>query len=355
MADHLEDVLQAIEPRDATTEALARQRLNQLTMPHWALGRLMDLAVDLAGMTRRLRPPVTRRTIVTMAADHGVAAEGVSQYPREVTSQMGRNFAAGGAGINALARVGQARLVIVDMGVAAELSDLVDQDKILDRRVREGTDSILRGAAMTPAEARACVEVGMGLATDLGESTDVFGTGDMGIGNTTASAAIAAALTGASPEDVTGRGTGIDEERWVHKKDVVEQALHVNQPNPSDGMDVLGKVGGFEIGGLAGLILGSAALHKPIVIDGFISTAAALVAHCLCPISAEYMIFAHRSAEAGHAAMHHHLGREPLLDLGLRLGEGTGAALAMPLVDAAARILSEVSTFAEAAVSGSGG
>jgi len=241
------------------------------------------------------------------------------------------------------------------MGVAAELSDLVDQDKILDRRVREGTDSILRGAAMTPAEARACVEVGMGLATDLGESTDVFGTGDMGIGNTTASAAIAAALTGASPEDVTGRGTGIDEERWVHKKDVVEQALHVNQPNPSDGMDVLGKVGGFEIGGLAGLILGSAALHKPIVIDGFISTAAALVAHCLCPISAEYMIFAHRSAEAGHAAMHHHLGREPLLDLGLRLGEGTGAALAMPLVDAAARILSEVSTFAEAAVSGSGG
>jgi len=208
---------------------------------------------------------------------------------------------------------------------------------------------------MTPAEARACVEVGMGLATDLGESTDVFGTGDMGIGNTTASAAIAAALTGASPEDVTGRGTGIDEERWVHKKDVVEQALHVNQPNPSDGMDVLGKVGGFEIGGLAGLILGSAALHKPIVIDGFISTAAALVAHCLCPISAEYMIFAHRSAEAGHAAMHHHLGREPLLDLGLRLGEGTGAALAMPLVDAAARILSEVSTFAEAAVSGSGG
>ncbi|MBI2506188.1 MAG: nicotinate-nucleotide--dimethylbenzimidazole phosphoribosyltransferase [Candidatus Latescibacteria bacterium] len=347
----LETTTAQIVPQDASWRTTARGRLEQLTMPYWALGRLMDLAEDLAGITRSMQPPVTRRVIVTMASDHGVAAEGVSQYPQEVTAQMVHNFAQGGAGINALAQVGRARLVVVDMGVLGDLSPLVRAGKILSRRMGPGTRNIAHGPAMEREEAVRCLEAGIMIAQELGPSVDLFGTGDMGIGNTTPSSAIAAVFSGRPAIEVTGRGTGIDEARLGWKSSIVQQALDLNRPDPADGLDVLAKVGGFEIGGIAGLILGAAAQRKPVIVDGFISTAGALIAHALAPGAADYMIAAHRSAERGHRLMLDYLGKHPLLDLDLRLGEGTGAALAMPLIEAAARLLSEVSTFAEAAVS----
>ncbi len=347
----LDSTIAQVIPQDSDTRAEAKARLEQLTMPYWALGRLMDLAEDLAGMTRSMPPPVHRKVVAILAADHGVTAEGVSKYPQVVTSQMVHNFVNGGAGINALARLAGARVVVVDMGVAGDLSGLVEAGEILSKRIGAGTKNIAHGPAMSHQEAVRCTEAGIELARDLGPSTDLFATGDMGIGNTTASAAIIATITGRSVGEVTGRGTGLDDDQLRHKMMVIEQCLDVNQPNPADGLDVLAKVGGFEIGGIAGFILGAAAMHKPILIDGIASTAAALIAQCLAPQVTEYVISAHRSAERGHDAALEHLGKRPLLDLDLRLGEGTGAALAMNLVEAAVRILTEVATFEEAAVS----
>ena len=347
----LATTLQHIQPHDAAARTQARARLDQLTMPHWALGRVMDLAVDLAGMTGSIRPPVARKAIVTMAGDHGVVAEGVSKYPQEVTPQMVHNFVAGGAGINALARLAGARVLVVDMGVAGDLSALAAAGKIVSKRVAAGTANIARGPAMTREQAVRSIEAGIEIADSLAAEIDVLGTGDMGIGNTTPSTAIVAAITGAGVARVTGRGTGIDDGQLTRKVAVIEMALRINRPDPRDGLDVLAKVGGFEIGGIAGLILGAAARRKPVVIDGFISTAGALIAHALCPAVNDYVIAAHRSVEVGHGLMQEFLGKRPLLDLGLRLGEGTGAALAMNLVEAAARVLTEVATFEEAAVS----
>jgi nicotinate-nucleotide--dimethylbenzimidazole phosphoribosyltransferase len=347
----LQATISAIVPPDAEYRAKARARLDQLTMPHWALGRLMDLAEELAGMTRSLRPPVARRSIVTMAADHGVAGAGVSKYPQEVTAQMVHNFVKGGAGINALARVAGARVTVVDMGVAADLSGLAAGGQLMSKRIGPGTRNMADGPAMSREEAIRCIEAGIAIAHELAPSTDLFGTGDMGIGNTTPSSAIVACLTGSDVEEATGRGTGIDEEQFQHKVEVIRKALAVNRPHPDDALDVLAKIGGFEIGGIAGLILGAAALQRPVVVDGFISSAGALIARSLARESAGYMIAAHRSCEQGHRLALTHLGKRPLLDLDLRLGEGTGAALAMPLVEAAARLLTDVATFGEAAVS----
>jgi nicotinate-nucleotide--dimethylbenzimidazole phosphoribosyltransferase len=347
----LERTVQRIEPQDATCRAAAHARLEQLTMPYWALGRLMDLAEDLAGMTRSLRPPLGRKVVVTMAGDHGVVAAGVSKYPQEVTPQMVYNFANGGAGINALARLAGARVVVVDLGVAADLSELAAKNLIVSKRVGPGTANIAVGPAMSREQAVRSIEAGIEIAHDLAASTDLFGTGDMGIGNTTPSAAIVAAITGCTVAQVTGRGTGIDDAQLQRKIAVVQQALSINKPNAGDGLDVLAKIGGFEIGGIAGLILGAASLRKPILVDGFISTAAALIAYALEPKCGEYIIAAHRSVEQGHRVALQHLGKQPLLELDLRLGEGTGAALAMHLVEAAARLLTDVSTFEEASVS----
>ena len=347
----LEETIAAVEPADDQCRARARARLEKLTMPHWAMGRLMDLARDLAAMTRSMEPPTARRAVVTMAADHGVVDEGVSKYPQEVTAQMVANFVAGGAGINACARVANARVIVVDMGVAQDLGELARAGSIVSERVGAGTQNIARGPAMSREDAARSVEAGARIAGELARDTDLIGTGEMGIGNTTPSAAVGAALTGNSPKEMTGRGTGIDDEALERKVEIVARALEVNKPEASDGLDVLSKVGGFEIGGIAGLILGAAAARRPVLVDGFISTAGALVAHALCPAAADYMIAAHRSVERGHALMLKHLGKEPLLTLDLRLGEGTGAALAMPLVEAAARLLTDVSTFEEAAVS----
>ena len=347
----LHTTLTRIAPQDDAWRTTARQRLDQLIMPHWALGRLMDLAVDLAGMTRSLRPSTARKTIVTMAGDHGVAAEGVSKYPQEVTRQMIYGFVGGMAGISALARLAGARVIVVDMGVAADLGALAKAGKIIDKKIAPGTANIAAGPAMPREHAVRALEAGIQVVDELAESTDVFGTGDMGIANTTPSTAVLAALTGLPVAELAGRGTGIDDGQLARKVTVVEKALALNRPDPHDALDVLAKVGGYEIGGIAGVVLGAAARRKPVVVDGFISTAGALLAHVLCPAASQYVIAAHRSAEPGHRAMHARLGKEPLLDLGLRLGEGTGAALAMNLVDAAERILTEVATFEEAHVS----
>ncbi|MDY0351308.1 MAG: nicotinate-nucleotide--dimethylbenzimidazole phosphoribosyltransferase [Desulfobulbaceae bacterium] len=350
--NYLEEVYRRIFPQDTTAREQAVARLEQLTMPHWALGDLMDLAVDLAGMTRTLRPPVDRKKIVVMVGDHGVTDEGVSRYPREVTAQMVRNFVAGGAGINALARQVGAGVVVADVGTAADLGDLARTGTIISRKIGMGTANMAAGPAMSRTHAVLAVEAGIDIAESLAPDTDIFGTGDMGIGNTTPSSAIAAVMSGLDVSLLTGKGTGLDDRQLQHKITVIQRAIEVNQPDPGDPMDVLAKVGGYEIGAIAGLILGAAAHRKPVVVDGFISTAGALIAYGLEPFVRDYIICSHRSVEPGHRFMHERLGARPLLDLNLRLGEGTGAALAMHLVDAAVRILTEVATFSEAGVTG---
>lgn len=347
----LKSTIDNILPQDTRTRAKARERLDQLTMPHWALGRLMDLAEELAGMTNSLKPPVARKTIVVMAGDHGVVNAGVSKYPQEVTVQMVHNFVRGGAGINALARLAGARVVIVDMGVAGDMSDLVAKGLIMSKRIMGGTKNIAESQAMTRDEAVRCLESGIEVALELASSTDVFGTGDMGIGNTTPSSAIVSVFSGSTAAEVTGRGTGIDDSQLLHKVSVIEKAIMFNKPDSKDPIDVLAKVGGFEIGGIAGLILGAASLRKPVLVDGFISTAGALIAGGLAPVAKDYMIASHRSMEHGHKIALAALGKKPLLDLDMRLGEGTGAALSMNLVEAAYRIITEVATFDQAAVS----
>jgi len=348
----LEDTVRRIEPADAAWRSKARERIDDLTMPKGALGRLLELAEDLAAMTRTLRPPVDRKAILTMAGDHGVVAEGVSLYPQEVTAQMVCNFVAGGAGINVLARLAGAKVLAVDMGVAADLSELAETEDILDKKVRPGTDNIARGPAMTREEAMRAIEGGIEAVHHVAQKgLDVLGTGDMGIGNTTPSSAIVAAITRRPVREVTGRGTGLDDDALNHKVRVIERAIDMNRPDPDDPLDVLAKVGGFEIGGLAGAVLGAAAQRIPVIIDGLISSAGALIATELAPQAKGYVIASHQSVEIGHRAIHEHMGVRPYLDLELRLGEGTGAALAMYLVDAAVKILTEMATFSEAGVS----
>ena len=348
----LDATFRKIFPQDYACRQQAKARLDQLTMPHWALGDLMDLAIDLAGMTRSLSPPVARKKVVVMVGDHGVTAEGVSQYPAEVTTQMVHNFIRGRAGINALARQAGAEVCVVDVGARDDFAELIRDNKILAKKIGRGTANMVYGPAMTRTHAVLAVEAGIEVANLLAEEVDIFGTGEMGIGNTTPSTAIAAVFTGKKVEELTGRGTGIDDERLRHKVAVIEKALARNRPDPKDGMDVLAKVGGFEIGALAGLILGAAAHKKPVIVDGFIATAGAMIAYSLEPFVRDYLICAHRSMEPGHGALLAKLQCRPLLDLNLRLGEGTGAALAMNLVDAAVAILTEVATFTEAGVSG---
>ena len=348
----LERTLKEIYPQDTEYRSRAQERLDQLALPHWALGDLMDLSIDLAGITRSMNPPVTKKAIITMAGDHGVVEEGVSKFPQEVTPQMVYNFVNGGAGINALAKQAGAEVVVVDMGVAADLTELARHGKIINKKVGLGTDNIAKGPAMSIAMATRAVESGIDVVNDLADRIDVFGTGDMGIGNTTPSTAIAAVITGKSIKELTGRGTGLDDEQLIHKQGVIKTILEQNKPDPKNGLDILMKVGGFEIGGIAGVIIGAAAKRKPVVVDGFISSAGALIAMAIEPFVKDYIICAHRSMEPGHAAMQEKVGCRPLLDLNMRLGEGTGAAIAMNLVEAAVAVLTEVATFEEAAVAG---
>ncbi len=350
----LSETLNKITTADDTYRQQATSYIETLTMPHWALGMILDLAVDLCGMTRSMQPPVKNKRLVVFAGDHGVVHDGVSQQPQAVTTQMMMNFANGGAGVNIMSRNCGAEVTVVDMGAVNPVPEYYADGKILDRRIAPGTASMMHGPAMSREQAVQAIETGIQIAFDFGPETDIFGAGEMGIGNTTPSSAIVAVLTGIPVKDLTGRGAGLPEKQLPRKVEVIETAIRVNQPDPQDGLDILAKVGGFEIGAIAGLILGAAAQRKPMVIDGFISTAGALIAQVLCPASTDYMIAAHRSQEPGHIAMLNKLGKEGLLDLKMRLGEGSGAALAMHLTDAAYRVMTEMATFDKAAVAAEG-
>ena len=346
---NIAELIASIQSPDINAMEAARQRQNVLTKPQGSLGRLEELSIQVAGITGASLPRLERKVILVMAGDHGVVAEGVSAYPQEVTPQMVLNFLYGGAAINVLARHAGAQVVIVDMGVAAELPD---HPALVRRKLAPGTANIAREPAMSREQAIQAVLTGAQLAQEyLLPGASLLATGDMGIGNTTPSAAIAVALTGLAVEEIAGRGTGVDDQGWQRKVQAIRSALQTNRPNPEDGLDVLAKVGGFEIGGLAGAILGAAACHCPVVVDGFISTAAAMIAACLAPQVRPYLIAAHTSQERGHQRMMEWLGIRPLLDLQMRLGEGSGAALALPVVEAACKTLVEMATFSEAGVS----
>lgn len=341
--------LDAIVPPDGEMGVLAQRRLDQLTKPPGSLGRLEELARDLCLMTGQCPPPVRHAVIFTLAGDHGVVAEGVSAYPQVVTAQMVENFLNGGAAVNVLARHVGARVVVADFGIAGPV---MDRPGLQQRRVASGTANLARGPALTRGQALAALEAGAALVEDeRPRGLDLIGTGEMGIGNTTAASAVTAAITGLAAEVVTGRGTGVDDATWRRKADVVARGLDVNRPDADDGLDVLIKVGGLEIAGLVGVILAGAARRIPVVLDGFIAGAAALAAVALKPEARHYLIAAHRSVEPGHRHVLAALGLTPYLDLGMRLGEGTGAALGIGLARAAAALLSEMATFKSAGVS----
>ncbi len=347
----LDGVLARIEPVDPRAQQAAALRQERLTKPSGSLGRLEELSIQLAGIFRTERPTIRGKVIIVAAADHGVVAKGVTGYPQEVTAQMVLNFLAGGAAINVIARTANVGLVIVDAGVAIPLPEHPDLRGV---GTGHGTADMTEGPAMSRAQAEQCVNAGVALALEVAESgADIIGAGEMGIGNTTATSAITAVLTGSPPGETTGRGTGRNNKELAHKVTVVEQALEVNRPDPADGLDVLTKVGGFEMGVLAGAVLGGALARRVVVLDGFVSTTAGLIAHSLCPHVSGYIVASHLSVEPGHRIALSHMGLHPLLDLGMRLGEGTGAVLAMGLIEAAAACLAEMATFDEAGVSGS--
>jgi nicotinate-nucleotide--dimethylbenzimidazole phosphoribosyltransferase len=345
----IEKLIAQIKPLDQAAMQAARSRQQSLTKPPGSLGRLEQLSIQVAGITGDPRPILKRKVVMVMAGDHGVVAEGVSAFPQEVTAQMVANFLHGGAAINVLSRHVCARVVVVDMGVG---SDLPAHPNLVNLKVAYGTQNIAHRPAMTHDQALLCLESGAQVCLDqVASGLDMLATGDMGIGNTTPSAAIAVAITGRPVAEIAGRGTGVDDQGLERKIQAIQRALQVNQPNPADGLDILAKLGGFEIGGLAGAILAAAANRRPVVIDGFISSAAAMIAVILAPLARDYLIAAHTSMEHGHHIMMEWLGVAPLLDLQMRLGEGTGAALAMSLVEAACKTLDEMATFSEAGVS----
>jgi nicotinate-nucleotide--dimethylbenzimidazole phosphoribosyltransferase len=342
------ELAKAILPLDRTAIEQATARQLQLTKPTGSLGRLEAIAIQMAGITGEVLPIVPLKAVVVMAADHGVTAEGVSAYPAAVTPQMVSNFLHGGAAINALSRQAGAEVLVVDIGVAAELT----HPHLLSRKVRMGTANMAHGPAMTREEALQATAVGIEALESLAKrGVDLLAIGEMGIGNTTAASAITASLTGVSVELVTGRGTGLNDEQLAHKVHVIKRALIRNKPDANDPIDVLTKVGGLEIAGLVGVIIAAAARRVPVILDGFISGAAALVAFGLNPAVRDYLFAGHVSVERGHQVILEKMGLSPLLDLELRLGEGTGAVLAMHIIEAALRTHGEMATFAEAGVS----
>jgi len=342
----LERLIASVVVPDERLAETARRRLDSLTKPRGSLGRLEELAVRVVVITGNPLPRVDAPVIFTLAGDHGVATEGVSAYPQAVTAQMVENFARGAAGVNVLARHVGARVVVADLGVAAPLAGHAG---IVERRIAPGTRSITKGPAMTREEAVRAIAEGAALVEAA--APDCVGTGEMGIGNTTAASALTAALTGGDPAMVTGRGTGVPDDVWVRKVEAVRLALAVNRPDAGDALGVLAAVGGFEIAGLVGVVLAGAARRVPVVLDGFIATAAGLVAARLAPAARSYLIAAHRSAEPGHVRLLEALGLTPYLELGMRLGEGTGAALGIGLLRAALACYREMATFKEAGVS----
>lgn len=345
----IQDFCCHIQPIDGELLKLAQRRLDRLTKPPGSLGRLEELAASYVAITGTLKPQVPRGVVFTLAADHGVTVEGVSAYPKEVTPQMVRNFLRGGAAVNVLARHVGVEVRVVDIGVDHEWGAMPG---LLNRMIMKGTRNFACEPAMTREQAERAVLTGIELAMDAGrEGIGLIGVGEMGIGNTTPSAAITAVMTGKPVEQVTGHGTGLDEAGRARKVAVIQRALDLHRPDRTDPLDVLAKVGGLEIGGLAGIILGASSVRVPVVLDGFITGAAALIAVALAPACRDYLIASHQSVERGHRVILEHLGLQPLLDLHLRLGEGTGACLGMGLVGAAIKIYTEMATFDEAGVS----
>lgn len=345
----LNDVLARIQSPDRSLLTRAQARLDRLTKPLGSLGRLEEIGAQYAMLTGEMKPAVPRGAVFTFAADHGVATEGVSAYPREVTPQMVLNFLRGGAGVNVLARHVGVDVRVVDIGVAHDFGVVPG---LIQKKIMPGTNNFLTQPAMSREQAEQAVMVGVDVSMEaVRQGIGLIGTGDMGIGNTTASSAMTVVMTGRSAAEVTGRGTGIDDAAHARKITVIQQALAMHRPDRTDPMGVLSKVGGLELAGLAGLMLGSAACRVPVMLDGFIAGAAALIAVGLQPRCREYLIASHRSVERGHQAILDHLDLKPLLDLNLRLGEGTGACLGMDLVFAAVKIMTEMATFGEAGVS----
>jgi nicotinate-nucleotide--dimethylbenzimidazole phosphoribosyltransferase len=351
MTGLLEDTIAAVGPLDAAAVAAARERQEALTKPSGSLGRLEDLSVQLAGIAGQCPPPLPEPAVVAVfAADHGVHAKGVSPWPQEVTAQMVANFLASGAAVNAIAAQAGAAVCVVDVGVA---TNLPTAQGLLSRKVRPGTADMTEGPAMNLEEARLAVETGIRVAADLvDEGNRCLITGDMGIANTTASATLIAVFTGSTPALVTGRGTGIDDPTWARKVEVVRRALDLHRCDPASPLETLAAVGGLEHAALAGFILGGAARRVPVLLDGVIACAAAVAARAFAPQVTDYLIAGHLSTEPGALRALDALGLRPLLDLGMRLGEGSGAVLALPVVAAAARVLRDMATFDSAGVSG---
>lgn len=329
-------------------EMVASQQ-QQLTKPANALGRLEKLSARLAGITGQMEPALRPRTVIICAGDHGVTIEGVSAYPSEVTSQMIYNFLAGGAAINVLARQFDVNVVVLDVGV---IGDLPTHPRLRAMKVRRGTANLAQGPAMTRREAVAAIEAGIRVAQEeIAAGANLLLTGDMGIGNTTPSAAITALITGLPISQVTGMGTGVGLAGWRRKCEVIEGALALHLPDPNDPIDILSKVGGLEIGAIAGVIIAGAAARVPVVIDGIISTAGAAIAVLLCPAVKSFIVAGHRGVEPGHAALLDYLDLSPVLDLDLALGEGTGGVLSLPILEAAVNTLNQMSTFEDAQIS----
>jgi nicotinate-nucleotide--dimethylbenzimidazole phosphoribosyltransferase len=345
---NLENALARIRPLDRSVESAAQARLDSLTKPRGSLGRLEKLARRVAAIQGQVPPRLGRKILYVFAADHGIAEEGVSAYPKEVTAQMTENLLNGGAAINALARHYGVAIEIVDIGVDHRFAP---RPGLRDRKIRPGTANFARGPAMTRVEAQRAVETGVGLAeAAAAEHAFLLGAGEMGIGNTSSAAAVLCALTGASTADAVGRGTGIDGATRLRKLGAVQQGLAINRPDPTDPLDVLAKVGGLEIGAMTGVMLGAAAARIPMVLDGFIAGAAALLAQAFCPYVRDFLFASHLSAENGHRLMLKHLRLDPVLDLSMRLGEGTGACLLMGILEAAVKVMREMATFESAGV-----
>jgi nicotinate-nucleotide--dimethylbenzimidazole phosphoribosyltransferase len=346
----LNDTLSKIRALDADAMKKAAAKQDILTKPQGSLGRLEELSIQVAGIQRRPDPVMENKVVMTFAGDHEVVyAEGIASAPKEITAQMVVNFTKGGAAVNVLARHAGARVVVIDMGVATPYDG---RGMVKNKFVAPGTANMTAGPAMSREQAIQSLEGGIeSVIEEIATGMDILAVGEMGIGNTTPSSAIYATYTGLNPEQVTGLGAGIPDETLKKKIAVVKRSLEMNRPDPEDPIGVLAAVGGFEIGGMAGAMLAAAANNIPVVVDGFISTAAACIAKALCPEVDSYLILSHHSAETGYLYASKHMKQKPLLDLGLRLGEGTGAVLGISLVDAAVKTLNEMATFEQAGIS----
>lgn len=348
--NNLQSTIEKITSQDKKTEQLARAHLDNLTKPQGSLGYLEDIAAMYCSMTATDKPVMGKKRIYTFAADHGVVSEGVTCYPAEVTHQMVLNMLAGGAGVNVLSRHAGAEAMVVDIGVNHDFQALPG---LLHKKIRNGTANMAVGPAMSEMDAVAAIEVGIALAQSAhADSVTLLGTGEMGIGNTTPSSALLSLMLHCDVDDVTGRGTGISDTMLEHKRAVIAKSLEVNRARLNDPISALAAVGGLEIAGIAGLCIGGAACRIPVVVDGFISSAGAMVACMICDKVKEYLFFSHLSQERGHGVMMDKMGMRPILSLDMRLGEGTGAALAMNIIDAAIKIYNEMATFASASVTG---